>query len=62
MSDRRESRYAPVIEPGHTFASVTDKISSIVLSRRTPRFWVVGFGVGFALTMGMLYAIGVLKR
>jgi molybdopterin-containing oxidoreductase family membrane subunit len=49
-----------VIEPGHTFASVTDKISSIVLSRRTPRFWVVGFGIGFALTMGMLYAIGVL--
>ncbi|HEX7253979.1 MAG TPA: NrfD/PsrC family molybdoenzyme membrane anchor subunit [Thermoanaerobaculia bacterium] len=60
MSDRRESRYAPVIEPGHTFASVTDKISSIVLGRRTPLFWVVGFGIGFALTMGMLYAIGVL--
>jgi len=49
-----------VIQPGHTFASVTDKISSIVLSRRTPRFWVVGFGIGFALTLGMLYAIGVL--
>jgi molybdopterin-containing oxidoreductase family membrane subunit len=60
VSDRRESRYVPVIQPGHTFASVTDKISSIVLSRRTPRFWVVGFGIGFALTMGMLYAIGVL--
>jgi len=60
VSDRRESRYVPVIQPGHTFASVTDKISSIVLSRRTPRFWVVGFGIGFALTLGMLYAIGVL--
>ncbi|HEY6928747.1 MAG TPA: NrfD/PsrC family molybdoenzyme membrane anchor subunit [Thermoanaerobaculia bacterium] len=60
MSDRRESRYVPVIEPGHTFASVTDKISSIVLGRKTPLFWVVGFGIGFALTMGMLYAVGVL--
>ena len=28
-----------VIEPGHTFASVTDKISAIVLTQRTPRFW-----------------------
>jgi len=27
----------PLIEPGHTYASVTDKISSIVLGRRTPR-------------------------
>ena len=26
----------PVIEPGHTFASVTDKISSLTLKRRTP--------------------------
>ena len=40
---------APVIEPGHTFASITDKISAIVLSRRTPPAWFVGAGVGFAL-------------
>ena len=33
----------PVIEPGHTFASVTDKISAIVLTQQTPRFWYVGF-------------------
>ena len=25
-----------VIEPGHTFGTVTDKISSIVLRKRTP--------------------------
>jgi len=35
---------APVIEPGHTFASITDKISTIVLTRRTPRGWFFGFG------------------
>jgi len=56
----RETRNVPVIEPGHTFASVTDKISSIVLAKKTPLFWVVGFGIGFLLTMGMLFAIGVL--
>ena len=28
-----------VIAPGHTFTSVTDKISSIVLTQRTPIGW-----------------------
>ena len=45
----------PVIEPGHTFASVTDKISAIVLTQRTPRFWYVGFGISFMLVMVLLY-------
>jgi molybdopterin-containing oxidoreductase family membrane subunit len=50
----------PVIEPGHTYASVTDKISSIVLSRRTPMFWLLGFFVSFVLTMVLLGAISYL--
>ena len=33
---------APVIGPGYTFASVTDKISALVLTRRTPRGWCTG--------------------
>ncbi len=49
-----------VIGPGHTFASVTDKISSIVLTRKTPLFWVVGFGIGFLLTILLLFAVGML--
>jgi molybdopterin-containing oxidoreductase family membrane subunit len=49
-----------VIGPGHTFGSVTDKISSIVLTRKTPVFWVVGFGIGFLLTIVLLFAIGML--
>ena len=48
---------APVIGPGHTYASVTDKISAIVLARRPPRAWIVGFGVSFLLTMLLLYAV-----
>jgi len=50
----------PVIEPGHTYASVTDQISSIVLTGKTPRSWFIGFGVSFLLVMVMLYAIAVL--
>jgi Ni/Fe-hydrogenase subunit HybB-like protein len=50
----------PVIEPGHTYASVTDKISSIVLTGKTPRIWFIGFGVSFLVVMVMLYAIAVL--
>ena len=37
----------PIIEPGHTFGSVSDKIGSFVLAHRTPKGWWVGFGIGF---------------
>jgi Ni/Fe-hydrogenase subunit HybB-like protein len=50
----------PVIEPGHTFATITDKISSIVLTQPTSNGWLVGFGVSFLLTMMLLYAMGYL--
>ena len=47
----------PVIEPGHSYASVTDKISSIVLTRRTPRGWMIGFGISLVLFMLFNYAV-----
>jgi Ni/Fe-hydrogenase subunit HybB-like protein len=49
----------PIIAPGHTAASVTDKISSVVLTR-TPRWWFLGFAVSFALLMLFLWAVTVL--
>jgi len=55
-----ENKQAPVIQPGHTFATVTDKISSIVLTRPTSMGWVVGFGAGFLVTMMLLFALGYL--
>src|SRR5438552_4620949 len=51
---------APVIEPGHTFGTVTEKISAIVLTRPASNGWFLGFGVAFMLTMMMLFAIGYL--
>jgi hypothetical protein len=35
----------PIIRPGHTFATITDKISAVVLTERTPRTWIVGFAI-----------------
>jgi Ni/Fe-hydrogenase subunit HybB-like protein len=51
---------APLIGPGYTFGSVTDKISSIVQTRSTPRGWWVGFGISFLLVMVLHYAIAYL--
>ena len=45
----------PVIAPGYTFSSVTDKISAIVLARRTPLGWYAGFGVSFLFVL-LLFA------
>ncbi len=49
----------PVVEPGHTPGTVTDKISSVVL-QRTPKWWVLGFAAGFALLMMFLLAVTTL--
>src|SRR5882724_8242542 len=48
---------APILGPGHDFGSVTDKISHIVLSRKPPKWWILGFAVAFALVMLLLFSI-----
>src|SRR5881628_609953 len=49
-----------IIGPGHTYATITDKISSIVLTRKTTLGWLFGFGVAFLLVMLLLYATAYL--
>jgi len=49
-----------VIGAGQTFASVTDKISSIALTKRTPLGWFIGAGISFSITLGLFYTIGYL--
>ena len=46
-----------VIAPGHTFGSVTDKISSIVLTQRTSLGWYLGFLTAGALTVLLLISL-----
>src|SRR5881392_2419162 len=63
MDDRAQdvmNKQAPVIEPGYTVGTVTDKISSLVLTRPTSNGWLLGFGVAFLISMGLLYAVGYL--
>ena len=49
-----------IIGPGHSFRSITEKISGIVLTRLTPKSWIVGFTISFALLMLLMYAVGTL--
>jgi Ni/Fe-hydrogenase subunit HybB-like protein len=53
--DRRE--LPPVIQPGHTFATVTEKISAVVLTRPTPKGWFFGFAISFMGVMMLLVAV-----
>jgi Ni/Fe-hydrogenase subunit HybB-like protein len=47
----------PLIGPGHTIRSITDKISDIVLGGKTPYSWFIGFGIGFLLLNLMMLTI-----
>jgi Ni/Fe-hydrogenase subunit HybB-like protein len=49
----------PVIAPGYTPASVTDKIAAVVL-QKTPLSFYVAFGAAFSLLMVFLYSVGML--
>ncbi len=49
-----------IVAPGHTFGSITDKISSITLVRPTSRRWWIGFGISFLLVLVLHYAIAYL--
>ncbi|HVS34411.1 MAG TPA: NrfD/PsrC family molybdoenzyme membrane anchor subunit, partial [Gemmataceae bacterium] len=50
----------PVIAPGYSFTSVTEKISAIVLTRPASRGWWIGFGVAFLLVLMLNYSIAYL--
>jgi molybdopterin-containing oxidoreductase family membrane subunit len=60
ITERPEGIDHPVIGPGHTYASITDKISAIVLSPAAPRIWYVGFGISFLLVLLLFYEIAML--
>ena len=55
----------PVLAPGHSYASITDKISAIVLTEGTKRGWWLGFLIAFLFFMilnvgvSLVFAIGV---
>ncbi len=56
--DKPESR--EIIAPGYTFGTVTDQIATVVLTKRTPLFWMGAFALGFGLLLLFLLAVSVL--
>jgi Ni/Fe-hydrogenase subunit HybB-like protein len=52
-----QAEHDRLIAPGHTFGSVTDKISQIALQRKTPIGWWVGFFLAFSVFQLLLYAM-----
>jgi molybdopterin-containing oxidoreductase family membrane subunit len=50
----------PIVAPGQTFGTVTDRISTLVLQRKTPLGWWLGFATGFMLLQLLLIATGSL--
>lgn len=49
-----------LLAEGETYESVTDTIGSIVLVKKQPRSWIVGFAFAFALLMLLLVAVSYL--
>jgi molybdopterin-containing oxidoreductase family membrane subunit len=58
--ERHQTEADRLVAPGHDFGTVTDKISQIVLKRKTPLGWWIGFAVGFALLNLLIASIGML--
>jgi molybdopterin-containing oxidoreductase family membrane subunit len=48
---------APVIGPGHTYRTITEKLTSIVLTYNTPLSWFIVTFLGFTLLMGLMVAL-----
>jgi Ni/Fe-hydrogenase subunit HybB-like protein len=47
----------PIVGPGHTAGTVTDKISDVILTKHTPKWWLLGFAAAFSLLMVFLTAV-----
>lgn len=54
---RAVHEYVPVIEPGHSYRSITEKLVTMVLTPKTPMAWFVVTGLAFTLVMVLLVAI-----
>jgi Ni/Fe-hydrogenase subunit HybB-like protein len=50
----------PVIAPGHTFSTITEKISNIVLTRPVSLGWIFGFLVVFSVMNMLMVCLGYL--
>ncbi len=60
MTAPNETKRNGLLGPGHSYASVTDKIAAIVLTTKTPYSWMFGLAVGFTMLMALLMSAAYL--
>jgi Ni/Fe-hydrogenase subunit HybB-like protein len=48
---------APVMAPGHSYRSITTKLTDLVLTKNTPIAWFVTTAIAFMFLMGLLVAV-----
>jgi len=58
--ETHQTEHDRLIAPGHDFGTVTDTISQIVLQRKTPVGWFVGFAIAFSVMQLLLVATAFL--
>jgi len=49
-----------VITPGHSYRTITDKLTGLVLTKHTPMVWFIIMGFGFTLLTGLAVALSYL--
>ncbi|HZL92961.1 MAG TPA: NrfD/PsrC family molybdoenzyme membrane anchor subunit, partial [Vicinamibacterales bacterium] len=47
----------PVVQPGYGLRSITDKLTSVVLTPTTPTAWFVVLGIAFVFLTGLIVAL-----
>ncbi len=60
MAASTDPAEVPVLGPGQSYATVTDRVAGVVLTKKTPKGWLVGFGIAFIFMMLMLFSLTVL--
>src|SRR5437762_5192593 len=64
MADERHVVDQPaskrIIAPGYTFSTITDQIARVVLTRKTPVFWMASFAAGIGLLLLFFLAVALL--
>ena len=63
VSNNRQPEHlapVPVLNPGHTYKSMTDQLLGIVFTKNTPTAWFIFMAVGFSLLMCLSVALAYL--
>ena len=55
-----EPMQVPVLEPGYTYGTVTDKVNDVILKRGTQKGWLAAVGVALLLVLVLIISIGML--